>query len=82
VVVQLDFSGAKKESVYQWLIQPCEIWNPGSLPKDPALLDVFTLQDPTLVNILDWTCPGLARRGMLRVWLPDESDLDGCLAIS
>jgi hypothetical protein len=80
IVVQLDFSGEKTSKAHQWLVQPFEIWRGDSLPSDPLELDIFVLQDPQLVNILDWICPELSRRAATRHWQLCDSDLDGCLA--
>ena len=79
ITVQLDFSGEKHTKVYQWMIQPVEIWNSAGLPSDPLELNVFVLEDAQAVNILDWTDSRLSKRRNLRAWTLCQSDLDGCL---
>lgn len=57
-----------------------EVWNPTAADPNTGPLDVFPLSDAILVNILDWTCATLGRRGRVRKWNYGDCDLDGRLA--
>ena len=69
------------EQADEWCIQAMEIWRGHAAAVDSTRLDVFALCGPS--NQLAAVLFGItaAQRSMVKVWTPEQSDLQGCISL-